>query len=105
MANEVTIRDVQHVAALARLGVSNERAADLARDLNAILGHMQVLNRVDTSGVAERPGTAGQEMRLREDRGGSVPLATSLEAIAPAMRDGFFVVPRLASHEEPESAG
>ena len=105
MANEVTIQDVKHVAALARLGVSDAHAAALARDLTAILSHMDVLNKVEASGAAELAVNQGAGMRLREDRGGSVPLTASLDAFAPGMRDGFFVVPRLASHEDLESRG
>jgi hypothetical protein len=30
------------------------------------------------------------------------PLATLPETFAPEMRDGFFVVPRLATHEDAE---
>jgi Asp-tRNA(Asn)/Glu-tRNA(Gln) amidotransferase C subunit len=28
-----------------------------------------------------------------------------LESFAPAMRDGFFIVPRLATHEDPVESG
>ena len=36
--------------------------------------------------------------RLRADDGDPYPLAREREALAPDMRDGFFVVPRLATH-------
>ena len=29
----------------------------------------------------------------------------TLESFAPAMRDGFFIVPRLATHEDPAESG
>jgi aspartyl-tRNA(Asn)/glutamyl-tRNA(Gln) amidotransferase subunit C len=35
---------------------------------------------------------------LRDDEGPAIPLARPLDAFAPAVRDGFFLVPRLASH-------
>jgi hypothetical protein len=28
-----------------------------------------------------------------------------LESFAPAMRDGFFIVPRLSTHEDPVEGG
>jgi hypothetical protein len=38
---------------------------------------------------------------MRSDVDGtSVPLAVPREAFAPEMRDGFFLVPRLATHED-----
>jgi aspartyl/glutamyl-tRNA(Asn/Gln) amidotransferase C subunit len=100
----VTVDTVRHVAVLARLGLSDDRAAALAKDLNTILEHMDVLGRVPTDGVAEASAFGGRGMPLREDRGPATPLAESPEAFAPSMRAGFILVPRLSTHEDPESA-
>ena len=75
MSTHVTIADVRHVAALARLGLSDERAESLTRDLNTILEHMDALERVDTAGVQEATASGDRGMRLRPDRGPSIPLA------------------------------
>jgi len=96
----VTREDVLHVAALARIGVSAERLPSLVSELNEILGHMEVLSRVETGremgdGRIEKTATA---MRSDAD-GASIPLAVPREDFAPQMRDGFFLVPRLATHE------
>ena len=93
------------MAMLARLGLTDERARELTQDLNTILVHMDVLSRVDTRGLddASIVGASGEGMRLREDRGPPIPLAESPEAFAPEMRAGFFIVPRLATHEDSES--
>ena len=92
----VTDDDVRHIAALARLGLTDERARALVGELNGILGHMDVLAKVDTerrAGGDRRRRRAG--CPLRDDRGPPFPLARSLDAFAPSMRDGFFLVPRL----------
>ena len=102
MATTVTIADVRQVAALARLGLTDERAEALTRDLNTILEHMEVLGRVDTAGVQEATAPAAP-MRRCADSGPSVPLAEPLETIAPAMKDGLLQVPRLSTHEQVES--
>ena len=102
MAGQVTIADVRHVAALARLGLNDERAAELVRDLNTILGHMDVLGRVDTNGVAEATAS-GEAMRRAPDKGPSIPLMEPLSAFAPAMKDGLIQVPRLSTHEQADS--
>lgn len=102
MAAAVTVKDVRHVAMLARLGLTDERARELTKDLNTILEHMEVLGRVDTRGVEEASAFGGAGMRLRGDHGPGMPLAESPEAFAPQMRDGFFIVPRLSTHEDPE---
>jgi aspartyl-tRNA(Asn)/glutamyl-tRNA(Gln) amidotransferase subunit C len=102
MSEAVTVQDVRHVAMLARLGLSEERALELTKDLNTILEHMDVLSGVDTSGVAEASGVGPPGMRLRDDKGPAIPLAEPPAAFAPppGMRDGFFVVPRLSTHED-----
>jgi aspartyl-tRNA(Asn)/glutamyl-tRNA(Gln) amidotransferase subunit C len=41
-------------------------------------------------------------MSLRPDAGPPIPLLRAPAFFAPAMRDGFFLVPRLATHEDME---
>ena len=95
----VTADDVKHVAALARLGMTDERAMEFPAQLNTILSHMVVLARVDTGRMEPVAGIGAASAPLAQDTGPSVPLDRPVESIAPAMRDGFFLVPRLASHE------
>jgi aspartyl-tRNA(Asn)/glutamyl-tRNA(Gln) amidotransferase subunit C len=92
----VSLDDVRRIAALARLTVDDDRATALTAQLNGILAHMDVLQQVpalDHDPVDDLPG-----MPLAPDAGPPVPLTRSPAAIAPAWRDGFFLVPRLATH-------
>jgi len=100
----VSVRDedVRHVAALARIGVAADRFPALARELSGILAHMEQLRAVDVSTILDNEGLPA--MSLRQDDGAQVPLARPREAFAPVMRDGFFVVPRLESHEDSGSS-
>ena len=98
----VTIDDVRHIAALARLGLTDARAAALMVEMNTILGHMDELAKVDTKGVQEAIGVGARGLPLRADGGTPVPLARSLDAFAPALRDGLLIVPRLSTHESAE---
>jgi aspartyl-tRNA(Asn)/glutamyl-tRNA(Gln) amidotransferase subunit C len=93
----VSLDDVRHIAALARLGLADDRAQALTAELNTILGHMDALSRVDTSGVADDERSAG--MPLREDALPPDALARGPEQFAPSVRDGLLLVPRLATHE------
>lgn len=96
----VTIDDVRHVAALARLGLTGERAQALVEELNGILGHMAALQAVNTEGEPEVIGVGATGTPLRQDAGGrSDPLAVAPTGFAPQFRDGLFVVPRLSTHE------
>lgn len=100
----VTIDDVRRIAALARLGLTPERTIGLVAELNTILGHMDVLSKIDTSGVGEAAGVGRQGQPLRSDGGMPIPLARPLADFAPAVRDGLLLVPRLATHESVEEA-
>ena len=100
----VTIDDVRHIASLARLGLSEPRAAAIVSELNTILAHMDELAKVDTTGVQEAIGVGAEGLPVRKDAGPPFPLARSLDAFAPSMRDGFFLVPRLSTHESTEES-
>jgi aspartyl-tRNA(Asn)/glutamyl-tRNA(Gln) amidotransferase subunit C len=101
----VTVDDVRHIAALARLGLEPERIDQLVAELNRILEHMEVLRGVPTRPEMLVSGVSAGGMPLREDRGPPLPLARARSQFAPQMRDGFFLVPRLSTHEDPDEAG
>ena len=95
--------DVRHVAALARLEIADGRIDALVRELNGILVHMDVLQQVELQGADARDEddvvSRTSVTPMRSDEPASEPLARSLADFAPAERDGFFLVPRLATHE------
>ena len=97
--------DVKHVAALARLGITDERAGTLTAELNTILAHMEVLAKVDTTAIETLVVVSGEGNPLRPDEGPSVKLAHPIVEFAPSVKDGFFIVPRLATHEAGEESG
>jgi aspartyl-tRNA(Asn)/glutamyl-tRNA(Gln) amidotransferase subunit C len=99
----ISIEEVRHIAALARLGISEERARAVALELSSILEHMQVLSNVDTNDVDEKSESKGG-MTLRPDVGPPIPLYRATATFAPELKDGFFLVPRLATHEDSEPA-
>lgn len=98
----ITRDDVMHIASLARLAIEEQRVPELVAELNAILGHMDALQRVDTSGVTAAAAPGLERMPLALDAGPAIPMHHPLESFAPEMRDGFFLVPRLATHEDAE---
>lgn len=100
----VTINDVRHIATLARLGLTDSRAAAIVNELNTILAHMDELSKVNTTGVQEAIGVGAQGLPVRADQGPPFPLARSIDAFAPSLRDGFLMVPRLSTHESTEDS-
>lgn len=99
----VSESDVRHVATLARLGLEPARIPTLVVELNGILAHMDVLSKVDTTNVGPITGVGAAGAPLRVDGGNQIPLARARQAFAPAMRDGFFLVPRLSTHEDADA--
>ncbi len=101
----VTEQDVRHVAQLARLGIDAAELPRLVSELNGILEHMDVLRQVALDALDASDADAGSAgiplamgMPLRPDGTPPIPLLHPRESFAPAMRDGFFLVPRLATH-------
>ena len=86
---------VAHIAALARIRVAEEDLNGLAQELSNILGWIEQLNAVDTSGVPPMSRAADQKLRWREDKvtDGSIP--EKVLATAPAAKAGFFTVPKV----------
>ena len=101
----VTVDDVRHIAGLARLGLDPERIPSLVAELNRILEHMDALRAVPSRPDQRVTGVSAGGMPLREDLGPPIPLARPRDEFAPAMRDGFFIVPRLATHEDAAESG
>ena len=94
----VSAEEVRRVASLARLALTDDQAMALTADLNGILHHMESLANVDTAGVAETVGVGAVGTPLRADAGPALEMQRPLSAIAPEIRDGLLIVPRLPSH-------
>jgi aspartyl-tRNA(Asn)/glutamyl-tRNA(Gln) amidotransferase subunit C len=91
----VTISDVEHVAALARLSFNEEEKQRLTGELNTILGYMEQMNRLDTSAVEPLTHVIEISNVFRQDE--PVPGLTREEALrnAPSRNEAFFKVPKV----------
>ena len=91
----ITLAEVEHVARLARLDLAPEEKERLRGQLDAILGYVEQLRRVDTAGVAPTAHVLPLANVMREDEvRPSYPVEAML-ANAPAADDGQFRVPRI----------
>jgi aspartyl-tRNA(Asn)/glutamyl-tRNA(Gln) amidotransferase subunit C len=85
--------DVEHVALLARLGLTDEELARLEGQLNHILDQYAVLARLDTDDIPPTAQTIELENILRDDEPQpSLPVADVLRNAART-EDGFVAVP------------
>lgn len=96
----VTELDVRKIAELARLSLAEGDLPAITAQLNSILSHMDVLQQVDTSTVEPVTGVGADGMPLRGDAVAPYPMNATAPMLAPESRDGFILVPRLATHEE-----
>lgn len=90
----LTSAELDRVAALARLELTEEERDRLLGELESVLGHLDVLRRADLSD-APAPGDAGSAAPLRRDEIAFDPLQRPLAELAPEWADGFFLLPRI----------
>jgi aspartyl-tRNA(Asn)/glutamyl-tRNA(Gln) amidotransferase subunit C len=92
----LSIEEVRHIAALARLRLAPEEETRLAGELSAILDYVRQLEELDVSQVEPMThALAGEGTPLREDEvRESLPPEKAL-ANAPAREGTCFRVPRI----------
>ncbi len=86
--------ELDMIAALARLKLSDEEIDGLTGDCQAILDYFKVVREAGTADTVV-DGSAERSAPLREDRIDCDPLEEKLEDLAPDWRDGYFILPRL----------
>ena len=88
-------KDVEHVALLSRLELSEQELDKFTGQLDAILEYIDVLNQVDTSAVEPMAHVLEIRNVMRSDEvQPSLPREAALQN-APEAEDGFFKVPKI----------
>ncbi|MBI5172988.1 MAG: Asp-tRNA(Asn)/Glu-tRNA(Gln) amidotransferase subunit GatC [Candidatus Obscuribacter sp.] len=91
----ISIKDVQHVAKLARLSLTEDESRQYAEQLSRIIDYFDELKSVDTEGVEPMSHPIAAVNVLREDEVCPSLPREVLMANAP-LRDGnFFRVPKI----------
>lgn len=87
--------DVEHVARLARLGISGEEKLLFGKQLSAILDHAAILKKLDTENVPPSVHAIPMKNVFREDK--VIPCNNTEEIIAggPAVEANMFKVPKI----------
>lgn len=86
---------VARIATLARIKVPEGEQAHLAGELTHILGWIEQLNEIDTSGVEPMSGVVAMSLPMREDKVTDGGRRDEILANAPASAHGFFTVPKV----------
>jgi aspartyl-tRNA(Asn)/glutamyl-tRNA(Gln) amidotransferase subunit C len=88
----ITREEVQHVAMLFRMSLSEEEIARLQQQLSQIIDYFQVLQQVDTEGVPPTSHTLSLENVMRADEPQPSYPPEDILANAPLSEGGFFRV-------------
>ena len=86
---------INHLAKLAELELTEAARTHLGQDLNRIVDMIDILASVDTEGVEPLRNPLEMTQRLRADAITEGDQREALQKVAPATRDGFFIVPRV----------
>jgi aspartyl-tRNA(Asn)/glutamyl-tRNA(Gln) amidotransferase subunit C len=91
----LTPDDVKRIAALARIEIDDAQAQATQAQLNTIFDLIAAMQAVDTSGI--EPMAHAQEVyqRLRADAVTEADRRDAFQAIAPAVENGLYLVPKV----------
>ena len=102
MGERLTLADVQRVAELAHLDLTDAEKHTFLEQLNEILGYAQQIQTIDTTGVPPTAHVASRRSMDRPDQlQPSLPVTEALSAAPePALQAGLFKVPRVIGAAE-----
>ena len=93
MSKKLSKEQVDHIASLARIGISAEENKKLQSDLGAVLDYVDKLDKVDVLNVVPTAHISGLENETREDENGSTHADPKILAdMVPDKKDGYVKV-------------
>jgi aspartyl-tRNA(Asn)/glutamyl-tRNA(Gln) amidotransferase subunit C len=92
---KISSEELHRIATLARLRLTTEEETRLTTELETILGYMEKLNRIETSGVPPFTHAIDAVNRFRDDRVTNEPQTDTLLRNAPEKDGPFFKVPKI----------
>ncbi len=91
----LSVEEVKQIAWLARIGIDDEAATRYAHDLSGILDFVAQMNAVDTDAVEPMAHPLDLPQRLRPDEVTEPNQREKFQAIAPAVENGLYLVPKV----------
>ena len=95
----LTPDQLQRIALLARIAVSPAEASGVTDRLNQVLGLVDQLQAVDTRGIEPMSHALDAQLavrqRLRPDAVTEPDLRAEFQAVAPAVEQGLYLVPKV----------
>lgn len=87
--------EIEKIAELARVRIAPEEAAEVTARIANILTLVDQLQAVDTDGVEPMANPLDAVQRLRADTVTEINQRDAFQAIAPAVENGLYLVPKV----------
>ncbi len=87
--------EIEKIAELARIRIAPQQIGALTQRITEILGMVDQLQAVDTSDVEPMANPLDAVQRLRADEVTEENRREAYQAIAPAVENGLYLVPRV----------
>jgi aspartyl-tRNA(Asn)/glutamyl-tRNA(Gln) amidotransferase subunit C len=91
----LSIEDVQRVAHLARIDVTDAEAADVKTKLDGLFRLIEQMRAIDTVGIVPMSHAQDVALPLREDRVDEEDKRELYQKNAPAVAAGLYLVPKV----------
>src|SRR2546426_7014468 len=88
-------QEVQRIAELARIGISDAEVRAVQAQLNNIFELIGQMQKVNTDGIEPMTHAQGSALRLREDKVTEENQREQLQSVAPQVEAGLYLVPRV----------
>ncbi|MFA6422046.1 MAG: Asp-tRNA(Asn)/Glu-tRNA(Gln) amidotransferase subunit GatC [Candidatus Buchananbacteria bacterium] len=92
---KLSIEEVEHIAKLARLSLTQEEKEKYSNQLSNILEYMEKLQSVDTQNIEPTSQVTGLTSVMREDEIIESGIEKDLVECAPAHKDGYVAIPKI----------
>ena len=86
---------IKRLARLARIAIRPEETAEVGGRLNRVLSLVDEMRAVDTSGIEPMSHALDLVQRLRPDEVTEADRRADYQALAPAVEDGLYLVPKV----------
>ena len=90
----VTRENIDHVADLVKLALTEEEKEQLTKDLDYVVSYMSTMNEVDTDKVQPMTHVLPLKNLFRQDLVGNSSDQEQILSNAPSRKDGSFKVPK-----------
>lgn len=96
----ISIEELKKIAQLARIKLTSEEEKRHAETISVVLDYMDILNEVDTTGVAQTAQVTGLEDVVRSDEPRECETVKELLAQMPEVQNNELVVPEVFAETE-----